>query len=443
MTLALKRMGGLAGLVWSAGAAVLLGLLAPALHAQEPPPQTDPDVAAVNVSTAEDKAERFLRQGRYAEAIQEYQQLLEVDPGSLGYRLNLAVCFYGTGKYEDAKKIYKDVLDTDPTNIVALIQSARVEARLVQRMAPNAPERARLLSEIKQYLLDAARLGGMCLRAIRTYEELRALFDRDIELKLNVLQAPQTPRPVRPQRDPFHNPSPLMNEQLAQVTQQPGREGTVLSPIEQRKLVQRLRTLIAKIDELHEQKAYEEIAELWLEVEEILRQAEGLTMLELQRQLKELEQKVNEKRFFIKRLLLRAFYAQGERILTDMEVALNESDYLRVFELWQALEQHADRMTSTEKDFRRSAEDLLRRGGELQERAKLLEEIDKFTFRITGVVAGAGVAKAIINGRVLTENDQVYGEDKLPIEGLTVVKIKRRRVRFRYKDTDFERPLEQ
>ena len=124
-----------------------------------------------------------------------------------------------------------------------------------------------------------------------------------------------------------------------------------------------------------------------------------------------------------------------------MQAAVNEGDYMATFERWNELKRHAQRMIQTEPDFTKAANDLVARGTEYNKRAEVLRTIDGFSFSISGIVAGAGIAKAIVNSRVLTENDVVYGTDGMPIPDLSVVTIKRRRIRFRYQDMEFERPL--
>src|SRR5690606_18104451 len=112
----------------------------------------------------------------------------------------------------------------------------------------------------------------------------------------------------------------------------------------------------------------------------------------------------------VKGLILRAFHAQGDRILRDMEGALRGDDYPQVYDHWRVLNQHAKRMLDFERDFAKPANELLERGQALVARADLLEKISRFQFDISGIVAGGGVAKAIINDRVLSENDVVFDQ---------------------------------
>lgn len=430
---------------WSPIGAIALAALTPAgAPAQEGDLTLEaPDTATDSFTVMADRAERLFGQARYADAIEVYADLAARDPDNLHYRTRWGLCLYETGKLEDAQRTYELVLRSDPNNVVALIQMARIKARLSTDRARPKEEQERLRREARQELEAAASHGANSLRAIRDYTELKQHFEADIDLQLNLIYAPQRPRALRQRRDPFQNPLPKQtSEAVTTGPRGPDLGGETLSPQKQRELVGRIRDLLEKLKPLMAANDYEEIAKVWLEIEKLLRYAPEVTNDAIAAELKALEREAAGIAFNVKRLMLRAFYAQGEEIVTKMEEGVNDSDYLGVFELWQALNRHARRMIETDPTFQQTAESLLASGQPLYEHAKVLEEIDRFTFRISGIVAGAGVAAAIINDRIVRENGEVYGIDRLPIEGLQVVKIRRKRVRFRYKDTDFERSLE-
>lgn len=422
--------------------ALLCGLSAP-VFAQETEIEDDERAAVLQATGArsdEDRAEVLFLQGKFQDAIEFYQRLLESYPDRRDYQLRLAVCFYETGKLDAGRKIYDDVLEQDPNNVVALLQSARVKSELLTREKdPKAQKNLR--TDIQQGLLRAARNGANVLRAIEEYKELKRHFGDDVQLQLRILKAPQTPRQVRAAKNPFRNPMPRINPDEPGTTgPTTGPERRTLSAQEQRARVKRLKELLDEIQGLIEQKDYERIGDVWLEVEEILSQKDLITSQEFEIQLEALERQAADKRGIVQSLLLRAFYKTGERILLEMESALAR-DYKQVFELWRELTRHAQRMIDTNKEFTKAADNLLRDGKRFHDKAKILERIDQFTFDITGIVTGSGIARAIVNNRVVGENDVVYGTDGVPIDGLSVVTIKRRRIRFRYQDTEFEKPL--
>ncbi|MFC1706377.1 tetratricopeptide repeat protein [Planctomycetota bacterium] len=393
-----------------------------------------------NQNKDQDMAEQLLRLKRWPAAALLYEQLYKQDEQNMVFALNLARCYYETGKLKESSEIFKGVLENDPNNLVALIQTARALSSFAAREG-DQNAKLRLLNDARQSLVRAARYGANCLHDINTYAELRDQFSSDVDLQLKLIKAPQSPRPLKRARDPFKNPLPKKHETktVDESSHLPPEQR--ITPEQQKALIQRLRGLIREIDQLIDGKDFDGIARVWLEVEDILRKHQSVTVLELQAELQGLQQAADDKKQVVKSLLLRAFYAQGEGLVMDMQASVDDGDYLRTFNLFSQLNQHARRMIETEVDFTKAANDLLARGQEYNSRAKILEEIANFDFTISGIVSGAGVAKAIVNNRVLTEDDVVYGPDGVPNPSLRVVTIKRRRVRFRYLDTEFERPL--
>jgi urease gamma subunit len=385
-----------------------------------------------------DEATRLLKLKRYAEAAPKFDMLRKkYDP--LEYQVSYALCLYETGKNEEAREIYEKVLQLDPDNILALLSIARINTKFAQAEADRA-KKDELVDRAREALKRAARNGANCLRAIRTYPEFER-FRTEVTLEIALIKEPQH-LIAGIGKDPFHNPLPRVGEPSA--ARQPGLDdkgGERWSVEKQREQVKRCRDLIAQIDGLLKKNDFEGIARVWLQIEDIIRDEKKIQSLDVIAELNALKNVVEGKKAIVKSLLLKAYFAQGERLVAQMETDFEQQAYNKVFEGWESLNAHTKRMVQTDAGFATAADDLKKRGQEWYDKAKILEEIGKIKFDITGIVAGASVAKAIVNNRVLSENDLVYDQRGNPIADLRVAAIKKRRVRFLYKGLEFERPL--
>ena len=64
-------------------------------------------------------AGNLLRDGKYAEAVSAYKNLLAVSPNNAGARSNLGLALYNTKQYPEAVAAYDQILKSDPKNAVA------------------------------------------------------------------------------------------------------------------------------------------------------------------------------------------------------------------------------------------------------------------------------------------------------------------------------------
>jgi Flp pilus assembly protein TadD len=85
----------------------LCGLLAAVAHAESPPS----DAIERNSRGAD-----LLKQGKVAEAVAEFRAALEVSPGYVTARGNLAFAYEKLGQVDDAMAAYQKVLDAEPKN---------------------------------------------------------------------------------------------------------------------------------------------------------------------------------------------------------------------------------------------------------------------------------------------------------------------------------------
>ncbi len=64
-------------------------------------------------------AENYLKSGAFADAAQQYRDLLKQNPNNLAAQINLGLALYNTHEYDEALKVYDAIIARDPKNSVA------------------------------------------------------------------------------------------------------------------------------------------------------------------------------------------------------------------------------------------------------------------------------------------------------------------------------------
>ncbi|RME72490.1 MAG: tetratricopeptide repeat protein [Planctomycetota bacterium] len=402
-----------------------------------------PSDLPLELQAIEDEAHYEFKRKHYDKAAKLFKMLAEKVPALPEFRFRLAECYFRMGQVAKAREVYEAVRRKEPDNVVVLIAMARLEAKAASGIR-EPDKKAALLDKARANLLSAARLGANSLKAVRNHPEL-AVFKDDVQLLVELAKAWQQFEIPATIRDPFINPIPRKDS----VTASTSSESEAVQPADrwnlerQRKMAARLKELVAQLREAIAAEDFQKVAQLWSEIEEILRYESSITDAESAVVIRRLKEEVKANESVVQSLLLSAYYATGERLLSDMQEALDAQDYRRLFELWDKLNDHAELMTKTGNEiFAEKARELLARGKQLEQKGRILEEISRFGIRITATVVGGGVAKAIVNNRVLSEGDAVYDIHGNPIPHLRVRKIERRRVRFEYKGLEFSRELQ-
>lgn len=75
-----------------------------------------PNAAAQNTGKLRRQAEKALRQGEFAAAAQNYQELVQAEPSNMGYRLGLSYAFYKNRLWEDSHEQANLILKAEPGN---------------------------------------------------------------------------------------------------------------------------------------------------------------------------------------------------------------------------------------------------------------------------------------------------------------------------------------
>ncbi len=132
------------------------------------------------------------RQGRHDEAMKLFRQAAELEPGQLGYRLNIALIYYLKGDSDEADALYQQVVDLDEGysglfDFLAGVESADENYRigtayLQQGELDKALERLDDALRVVPDMGDAYNTKGVILVRQGLYDEAYSLFERAEEL---------------------------------------------------------------------------------------------------------------------------------------------------------------------------------------------------------------------------------------------------------------------
>ena len=129
----------------------------------------------------------FTYQGRYAEALEQYQRGLEIDPTDPNLHIGLAYNYYGTGSIPDALLSFEDAISVDPDNAEAFDGRAYMYLQLGD--APLAEQNALEATRLNPNMARAqGRLGEAYFRqnnyseAIEALEKAVAMYGRTTDL---------------------------------------------------------------------------------------------------------------------------------------------------------------------------------------------------------------------------------------------------------------------
>ena len=129
----------------------------------------------------------FTYQGRYAEALEQYQRGIEVDPNDPNLHIGLAYNYYGTGSIPDALLSFEDAIAADADNAEAFDGRAYMYLQLGD--APLAEQNALEATRLNPNMARAqGRLGEAYFRqnnyaeAIEALEKAVSMYSRATDL---------------------------------------------------------------------------------------------------------------------------------------------------------------------------------------------------------------------------------------------------------------------
>ncbi|MFC1707922.1 hypothetical protein ACFL59_14085, partial [Planctomycetota bacterium] len=133
--------------------------------------------------------------------------------------------------------------------------------------------------------------------------------------------------------------------------------------------LRRLRSAERLLDALIEVLDVSGFGEVWRSLDWELCVAPEFTIPKLVTTLKGLKPSLNDKHQVSKSLVLRNYYARGERLLKEMEADLERKDRAGVQKRWESLEAHLVRMIAIDADYQKAVNDLRYRGEKLKAQA--------------------------------------------------------------------------
>jgi tetratricopeptide (TPR) repeat protein len=146
-------------------------------------------------------AKKLMAEGKFAEAVQQYRELVQTVPGNTGLLLNLGMAHHMAGQDKEAVAVLETVLKAQPVAFPALTMAGSSYLRLGQH-ARAIPLLERALQvepkngDVRSMLASAYSMTGEDLRLMRRYPEAidvlkkaAALEPNDVRHKLEMAAA--------------------------------------------------------------------------------------------------------------------------------------------------------------------------------------------------------------------------------------------------------------
>ena len=152
------------------------------LSQDQPKPAETSDSAAPRLNAKQtkhllDQGNQCLAEGAYAQAVDHYQELLEIQPHNPEALCNLGVALFSLGHYEEAERCYRQSLEINPLsaetlcNLAGLLQRNPAEAeKYLRRALKINPKYADARSKLGLVLTVAGRLReaeAACKKALK------------------------------------------------------------------------------------------------------------------------------------------------------------------------------------------------------------------------------------------------------------------------------------
>ena len=127
------------------------------------------------------------QKNNFKEALNFYNQVLEIDPNNLNARINLGAVFKGLGDNKKAKNCYEKVIEITPNYVNAHINLGNIFKDLKEyQKAKNCYEKA---IEINPNETKAHNNLGNIFKELKKYEEAIDCFEKAIEIDPNFVNA--------------------------------------------------------------------------------------------------------------------------------------------------------------------------------------------------------------------------------------------------------------
>jgi tetratricopeptide (TPR) repeat protein len=153
-------------MIWALGAVVLVALMGAfmvTLNAGAPAPASGPTSGpALSAAEYAKKGNDLYGQGRFAEAIDQYQQALKLDPANSTARVNLGNAFFSVDRLDEAAATFTEALKAAPND--ADIHSNLSAVLLRQGKVDQALSEALTAVKLKPDLAEGHYILGVIYR---------------------------------------------------------------------------------------------------------------------------------------------------------------------------------------------------------------------------------------------------------------------------------------
>jgi tetratricopeptide (TPR) repeat protein len=134
-----------------------------------------------------DKGNSLFTEGRYEEAIQYYDKVLEIEPNDVYVLYNKGNAFYSLGNYTEAIQYFDKALEIEPRLVEALTNKGLALADLGKYQ--EAIQYYDKALEIEPRLVEALTNKGLALIYLGKYQEAIQYFDKALEIEPRLVEA--------------------------------------------------------------------------------------------------------------------------------------------------------------------------------------------------------------------------------------------------------------
>lgn len=141
----------------------------------------DPFYSAVLGHNADNKAalyvqgERFLRQGRYGEALKYFERLVKLAPGNAEYGFDLGRCYFETNSYAKARVAFANAGKIQPSEATTLAEAAAAllagDLGAAAELAQDSEKKYGVSAALLQVRGDLAFMNGDAAGAVSFYRQ--------------------------------------------------------------------------------------------------------------------------------------------------------------------------------------------------------------------------------------------------------------------------------
>jgi tetratricopeptide (TPR) repeat protein len=349
--------------------------------------------------------------GRIAEAVKNVNDLIALKPYDAEYHLALALCYRREGKYAEALKKYQDVLDLGGPK--ALIAVLRAEASAADGKT----------DKVFEYLKEAAVGGRNIINDVKMLPILTS-YQSDTEFIKLALQLEKVL--VAPNRsyDPFTNQFPT-NRESKQSTQEVQEAPVAMTPEEQEQFLQEAKKTIERVQFFIKLEDESKAMGAYTSLRDMIKKKELLTVPRIVNDFRTLVSRLESLEVEIEGIRLKYYYNQAQTKLRQMKDLFAEGEYKRVEGIHSEIVKLTQEMEQTNTRYKPVADQIFAASNRWVTRATIRQEFEARKPNIQGIVISNGGKMALLNDRVIKQGELM--------DDIRIVKVENNRVTFRYK----------